>query len=139
MRNPLQENVPYTRKLPPDIVHKNSFYYNQTTPYMDVTDNFRLKTVTEHCCEWRTCTAKFLSNKDLLKHVQEDHIAPLPLHVTSDFQSQRQLICQWRNCKENKCYPARYKLLLHLQRFHCNGRRDDKVRYYSMGEQNSLR
>lgn len=120
------------RRLRADILHKNSFYYNQAAPHTEATDNFRLRTVTEHCCEWKACTAKFLSNKDLLRHLQEEHVSCLPLNISSEFQSQRQLVCQWRNCKENRCYPARYKLLLHLQRLHCNGRSTERVwLYYS--------
>lgn len=102
-------------KLRADILHKNSSYYNKAS---DVA--IRHKTAIEHCCEWRECRARFLSSKDLLRHVQEEHLSCLPQHA---FQSQRQLICQWRHCKENRCYPARYNLLLHLQRIHCR----DKV------------
>ena len=100
-----------TPKIRADILHKNSFYYNQET------ENVVPKSVTEHCCEWKECRTKFICRSDLLKHVQEAHLACLP---SNEYQSQRKLTCQWRKCSDSKCYPARYKLLLHLQRCHCS-------------------
>jgi hypothetical protein len=82
------------------------------------------KSVTEHCCAWKECRTKFLSSSDLLKHIQEDHLSFLP---SNDYQSQRKLTCQWRKCLDTRCYPARYKLLLHLQRCHCNSKRPEQV------------
>lgn len=110
----IKETLIEPKKLRADILHKNSYYYNQELP---ITKN---RTSTEdHRCEWKDCCARFLSGRDLLKHVQEEHVSYLPLHISTEFQTQRQLICQWRNCKENRNYLARYKLLLHIQRDHC--------------------
>ncbi len=102
-------------KLRADILHKNSFYYNQ-----NATVTCLPRSVTGHCCEWKECRTKFLSSSDLIKHVQEEHLACLPLHVSYEHHFQRKLTCQWRTCSDNRCYPARYKLLLHLQRCHCS-------------------
>lgn len=116
------------RRLRADILHKNSFYYNQGRDVNESADGYWHKSVTEHNCEWKECTAKFLSSKELLKHVQEEHVSCLPLHNSSTFQPQRRIMCQWRRCKDNRCYPARYKLLLHLQIHHCSDQNNDKVR-----------
>ena len=98
-----------------DIFHKNSFYYNPNIIH-EATNYPRQKAVVDHCCEWRECRANFFSNRDLLRHVQEEHISKLPLKSLNE---QVHLTCQWRKCTNNRCYPARYKLLLHLQRCHC--------------------
>lgn len=121
----LQQN-----KLHADILHKNSFYYNQGAMVNEATENHRLKSVREHCCEWKECRAKFLSNKDLIRHVLDEHISSLPLNNSSEYQYQRQLVCQWRKCREKRCYPARYKLLLHLQQCHCNHKHIDMVCFF---------
>lgn len=111
---------PRPTKLRADIFHKNSFYYNQ-----EATENTHLPSrVTEHCCAWKECRTKFLCSSDLLKHVQEDHLSCLPLN---DYQSHSKLTCQWRKCSDTRCYPARYKLLLHVQKCHCKDKRLEKV------------
>lgn len=111
------------RKLRADILHKNSFHYNQEASASHETgEDHLLKSVTEHCCEWKECRTKFLCSKDLLRHIQDEHLSCLPLHT-----SNTKLTCQWRKCPDIRCYPARYKLLLHLQRCHCNVRDTEKV------------
>lgn len=112
------------RKITGDILHKNSFYYNQHITL----DEYHKPKLSDYCCEWRDCRAKFLSNKELLQHVQDDHVSNLPLYGSSNYLNQGQLTCQWRKCKDSKCYPARYKLLLHLQRCHCRERTHEKVK-----------
>ncbi len=118
------------KNLRADILHKNSFYYNQVPTIKEASsDNHYsvLKSVAEHNCEWKECRAKFISSKDLLRHVQEEHLSCLPLHTPHE-HPQQHLVCRWRQCKDIRCYPARYKLLLHLQRHHCNDRATNKVR-----------
>lgn len=115
-------------KLRADILHKNSFYYNQPLHPAEAENTYLPKSVSEHCCGWKECRAKFLSSNDLLKHVQDDHLSYLP---SNEYQCQRKLTCQWRKCLDNRSYPARYKLLLHLQRYHCNDKKVGKQEHSS--------
>lgn len=117
------------RHLRADILHKNSSYYNQVLPINDGFENNYAapKSVTEHNCEWKECRARFISSKDLLRHVQEEHLSCLPLYHSHEYYPHQQLVCQWRQCKDGRIYPARYKLLLHLQRHHCKDRNSNKV------------
>ena len=122
------------RILRADILHKNSFYYNQVPTINEVTEA-AVKTVEEHSCEWKNCRARFLCSKDLLRHVQEEHLACLPLHVSHEYNPHKQLVCQWRQCRDSRCYPARYKLLLHLQRYHCNDKNKVSSWFFSFWQQ----
>ncbi len=109
---PFLSSTGYYRAEPPSILHKNSFYYNQAARQ----DTFTQDT---HCCEWGNCSVRFSSGKELLEHMQKEHISVLPLyHSKYKVHSSRghQLICRWKDCFE--VFDARYKLFLHIQNSH---------------------
>ena len=57
---------------------------------------------------------KFLSSKDVLTHIQGQHMSHLPASVRNRpiRSSQRLLVCEWRGCENRgRGYVARYKLL----------------------------
>ena len=98
--------VPFLSQQTPLILHKNSSYYNQGHT---------------HQCEWGQCRMRFLSSKDVLTHLQEQHIPHLPTSIKNRpmRSSQRLLVCEWRGCEESgHGYTARYKLLMHLKTAH---------------------
>ncbi len=118
--------LPYQRRMPAALVHKNSFYYNQGTmpsgvklpPQPPVSS-------LDYICEWQRCRMRFLTAKELLGHVEEEHIGRLPTRV-SGFRRRAQrnsLACQWKGCAESsRVFVVRYKLLLHMQQSHCRER-----------------
>ena len=74
----------------------------------------------DYVCEWNTCRIRFLTARELLTHVEEDHIGRLPVRMSGLRRSTHALICHWRNCPDAcKVFAARYKLLLHVQQCHC--------------------
>jgi len=102
-----------------DILHKNSYYYNQGN-----NENVDRGKV----CEWEACQARFLTVKELHRHVHDRHLSRLPVSnvgtgAGSGGGGDRQgrsamLYCHWRHCSDSNLYSARYKLMLHLQRAH---------------------
>ena len=99
----------------PFVLHKNSAYYNQGHT---------------HQCEWGHCRMRFLSPKDVLTHVQDQHISFLPASVKNRpiRSSQRLLVCEWKGCENSgRGYVTRYKLLMHIKTAHVlsQGRRSD--------------
>ena len=117
-----------------EILHKNSYYYNQNVGTNEnavaTAESHRLRNVKESCCEWETCQAKFLTVKDLHRHVHDRHLSRLPVNnIGVGPGGERQvragmLYCHWRQCTDSTLYSARYKLMLHLQRAHFETRED---------------
>lgn len=80
--------------------------------------NLNLTVPLEYACEWSNCHQRFASSKELFIHVEADHICTLP--ICQDGAAETELCCQWRRCPDcRKPYPARYKLLVHVQNVHC--------------------
>lgn len=105
------------------ILHKNSSHYNQGHT---------------HQCEWGQCRMRFLSTKDLLTHIQDEHISRLPTSVKGRSTGHRLLTCQWRGCNNGgRSYMARYKLLMHIKIAHVNSqqRRSDSHTTFSRNRQ----
>lgn len=81
--------------------------------------NINLSVPLEYSCRWRNCHQRFGSSKELFIHVESDHLCTLPICQ----EGETELYCQWRGCLDSgKSYPARYKLLVHLQNAHCKDR-----------------
>lgn len=135
LQRPLLE-LPLHQLVTRDILHKNSYYYNQDVVLNEYPENIGPRNLPENscCCEWDNCRAPFLCTEDLLRHVQNDHIAWLPVSNTvassGEAARQRVLRCLWKRCHDPTVYHARYKLMVHLQRMHFNGKdkNKDKVR-----------
>ncbi len=128
-----------------EILHKNSYYYNQPD-VLGVTggsaNNENMLGENQQrgrvrSCEWEACQAKFLSVKDLHRHVHDRHLSRLPVSNlgAGPGNGERQgrlgvLCCRWRHCTDSTLYSARYKLMLHLQRVHFDSKDEydrDKV------------
>jgi len=83
--------------------------------------NLNLTIPLEYLCEWNNCQQRFSSSKELFIHVESDHLCALP--ICQDGATETELYCQWRGCLDGgKPYPARYKLLVHMQNVHCKDR-----------------
>ena len=98
--------APFTSQQTPFVLHKNSAYYNQGHT---------------HQCEWGHCRMRFLSSKDVLTHIQDQHMSYLPASVKNRpiRSGQRPLVCEWRGCENSgRGYIARYKLLMHIKTAH---------------------
>ena len=114
------------RRVPAVLVHKNSSFYNQGA----MPSGIKLPTQPpisslNYVCEWQGCRTRFLTTKELLGHVEEEHIGKLPARV-SGLRRRAQsnnLVCQWKGCADScKVFMMRYKLLLHVQQVHCRER-----------------
>lgn len=58
-------------------------------------------------CKWEGCGSHFLTNNDLVKHVNTEHI---------NADSKQMYTCYWKGCvREGKSFDARYKILIHLR------------------------
>ena len=83
--------------------------------------NINLSVPLEYSCRWSNCQQRFSSSKELFNHVESDHLRTLT--ICQDGATDTELYCQWRGCFDSgKLYPARYKLLVHLQNVHCKDR-----------------
>ena len=117
-----------------NILHKNSYYYNQSN-----NENIDRGKV----CEWEACQARFLTVRELHRHVHDRHLSRLPVSNMGagpgpggggDRQGRSAMLyCHWRHCSDSTLYTARYKLMLHLQRAHFDKMEEadrDKVGQY---------
>ena len=83
--------------------------------------NLNLTVRLEYSCKWSNCHQRFASSKELFIHVESEHLCTLP--ICQDGTTEAELYCLWRGCLDSgKLYPARYKLLVHLQNIHCKDR-----------------
>ena len=83
--------------------------------------NLNLTVRLEYSCKWSNCRQRFASSKELFIHVESEHLCTLP--IRQDGTTEAELYCLWRGCLDSgKLYPARYKLLVHLQNIHCKDR-----------------
>lgn len=88
------------------VIHKNSSHYNQGHT---------------HQCEWGQCHTRLPSTRDLLSHLQDEHLSRLPTSVKGRTTGHRLLMCHWRGCADGgRSYMARYKLLMHIKIAHVN-------------------
>ena len=80
--------------------------------------NLSLTIHLEYSCKWSNCYQRFASSKELFIHVESEHLCTLP--ICQNGATEKELYCLWRGCMDSgKPYPARYKLLVHLQNIHC--------------------
>ena len=68
-------------------------------------------------CEWGNCRQRYSTPKNLLSHIEEEHLVRLPYRLSGQGRTQHEFICLWTSCA--KVFSARYKLLLHVQTAHC--------------------
>lgn len=58
-------------------------------------------------CHWRDCTLEFMTQEELVKHINNDHI-----HA-----NKKSFICRWDDCsREEKPFKAQYMLVVHMRR-----------------------
>ncbi|RUS87686.1 hypothetical protein EGW08_004527 [Elysia chlorotica] len=76
-------------------------------------EEIRLKSSTPNLsCRWEHCSRKFLSQRELAAHVNDDHVRIE--RPDTDFQ------CRWDGCpRQGRGFNARYKMLIHI-RTHTN-------------------
>ena len=114
LMNPREFSMPTHKN--PNLHIRRSYqapYNSRTHP-----KNINLSVPLEYSCRWRNCHQRFASSKELFIHVESEHICTLP--ICQDGTAETELCCQWRGCLDcGKQYPARYKLLVHLQNVHC--------------------
>ena len=60
-------------------------------------------------CQWGDCTREFLTQEDLVKHVNVDHI--------QQTNHKRLFVCRWKDCsREGKQFKAQYMLVVHARK-----------------------
>lgn len=106
----------------PTPAHKNPIPYirgSYQAPHNSIMPrNLSLTMHLEYSCKWSNCYQRFASSKELFIHVESEHICTLP--ISQNGATEKELYCLWRGCLDSgKPYPARYKLLVHLQNIHC--------------------
>ena len=118
LMNPSELPTPACKN--PNLYTRGSYqtpYNNRVYP-----KNINLSVPLEYSCRWRNCQQRFGSSKELFIHVESDHLRSLPICQDGATET-AELYCQWRGCFDSgKRYPARYKLLVHLQNVHCKDR-----------------
>lgn len=58
-------------------------------------------------CHWRDCGLEFITQEELVKHINNDHI-----HA-----NKKSFVCRWDDCsREEKPFKAQYMLVVHMRR-----------------------
>lgn len=58
-------------------------------------------------CHWRDCNLEFMTQEELVKHLNNDHI-----HT-----NKKSFVCRWEDCsREEKPFKAQYMLVVHMRR-----------------------
>ncbi|CAD7094029.1 unnamed protein product [Hermetia illucens] len=58
-------------------------------------------------CHWRDCRIEFMTQEELVKHINNDHI-----HA-----NKKSFVCRWEDCsREEKPFKAQYMLVVHMRR-----------------------
>ncbi|KAK3585051.1 hypothetical protein CHS0354_009901 [Potamilus streckersoni] len=58
-------------------------------------------------CHWDECTREFETQEELVKHINQDHIAA----------NKKSFVCRWKECsREEKPFKAQYMLVVHMRR-----------------------
>ena len=58
-------------------------------------------------CHWKDCDKDFVTQDDLVKHINNDHI-----HA-----NKKSFVCRWKECsRDEKPFKAQYMLVVHMRR-----------------------
>ncbi|EDW36518.1 GL18388 [Drosophila persimilis] len=58
-------------------------------------------------CHWRSCGIEFMTQDELVKHINNDHIQT----------NKKAFVCRWENCSRGeKPFKAQYMLVVHMRR-----------------------
>lgn len=58
-------------------------------------------------CHWRDCGLEFMTQEELVKHINNDHI-----HA-----NKKSFVCRWDDCsRDEKPFKAQYMLVVHMRR-----------------------
>lgn len=58
-------------------------------------------------CHWKDCSIEFMSQEDLVKHINNDHIQT----------NKKAFVCRWEECSRGeKPFKAQYMLVVHMRR-----------------------
>lgn len=58
-------------------------------------------------CHWRDCGLEYMTQEELVKHINNDHI-----HA-----NKKSFICRWEDCsRDEKPFKAQYMLVVHMRR-----------------------
>lgn len=58
-------------------------------------------------CDWKGCGREFLTQEELVKHINTDHIVA----------NKKSFVCRWESCGRNeKPFKAQYMLVVHMRR-----------------------
>ncbi|XP_054720916.1 zinc finger protein GLI4-like [Uloborus diversus] len=58
-------------------------------------------------CHWHNCGKEFLTQDELVKHINDDHI----------HGNRKSFVCRWKECsREEKPFKAQYMLVVHMRR-----------------------
>ncbi|XP_037723194.1 transcriptional activator cubitus interruptus isoform X1 [Drosophila subpulchrella] len=58
-------------------------------------------------CHWRSCCIEFITQDELVKHINNDHIQT----------NKKAFVCRWENCtRGEKPFKAQYMLVVHMRR-----------------------
>lgn len=58
-------------------------------------------------CHWRDCGLEFMTQEELVKHINNDHI-----HA-----NKKSFVCRWEECsRDEKPFKAQYMLVVHMRR-----------------------
>jgi transcriptional activator cubitus interruptus len=58
-------------------------------------------------CHWRDCGTEFMTQDDLVKHINNDHI----------HSNKKSFVCRWEECsRDEKPFKAQYMLVVHMRR-----------------------
>lgn len=58
-------------------------------------------------CHWRDCGLEFMTQEELVKHINNDHI-----HA-----NKKSFVCRWEDCsRDEKPFKAQYMLVVHMRR-----------------------
>nr|XP_027197725.1 zinc finger protein GLIS1-like [Dermatophagoides pteronyssinus] len=90
------------RSFPLTTQHHNSLYYNGDNQWLSKQSSYIF-------CHWLNCTQSFLTIKELVDHIEHNHV-DLQRHANGKF-----FVCKWNDCKRNgKPFDHRYKLIIHM-------------------------
>lgn len=58
-------------------------------------------------CHWRNCSIEFVTQDELVKHINNDHIQ----------SNKKAFVCRWEDCSRGeKPFKAQYMLVVHMRR-----------------------
>ncbi|XP_053968111.1 transcriptional activator cubitus interruptus isoform X2 [Anastrepha ludens] len=100
------------KNLTPNV---NNVHCNTTTPHGEydcpIVDTTDIKDepgdFIETNCHWRDCGIEFITQEDLVKHINNDHVQT----------NKKAFVCRWIECSRGeKPFKAQYMLVVHMRR-----------------------